>query len=421
MRNTLLYSMLACSAALLTVGCTDVNDEFGCDATMSMQLTGTSANDGNSYSATFTLHTDIRDLAGNAVTTMGYYGGPGDVVYLSKAEQEENGAVSVTINGLRYGQEYQLHPFFETEYCRFEGQPTEKFSQQPEDFLEFALGDIAVSGKSATVAVDFNSTSFQQNYFGAVGVEVATDADFQTEVKRSEQLSKQQHYSLTVGNLLSPVTYYCRAYYYRSGNQKLYDDPSFRVYSDVKTFQTSDLSSAVDLGLSVRWADHNIGSTEGDDFGTFFTWSYTKNEVNSGTSISGTSEDAATKLWGSQWRMPTKAEMEELVEKCTWTAVMKGLHYEWQVKGPSGATISLPCGGLFNHREGHHVWYSYERAYYWTATDLSGISTLADDRYNAYFLYADKHYGTIGVRSNQTNAEEHTKLHQMLVRPVLNR
>ena len=81
------------------------------------------------------------------------------------------------------------------------------------------------------------------------------------------------------------------------------------------------------LGLSVNWAEHNLGAEDKEDVGGYYGWgdvtgSYYSSDLSYYPSvippenISGTKYDIVTQKWGNGWRMPTKAEWEELVESC---------------------------------------------------------------------------------------------------------
>lgn len=51
-------------------------------------------------------------------------------------------------------------------------------------------------------------------------------------------------------------------------------------------------------------------------------------------------------LWGNGWRLPTEAEIKELIEKCTWTAEQ----YGYTVTGPNGNSIFLPACGMQGYK-----------------------------------------------------------------------
>ena len=86
----------------------------------------------------------------------------------------------------------------------------------------------------------------------------------------------------------------------------------------------------VDLGLSVYWKNSNEYNSSDDD--GFYTYDDAKSRFDS--------------------RLPTKAQLEELSDRCTWTwSDSKKGNY---VKGPNGNSIFLPaegrdCGGDVGH------------------------------------------------------------------------
>ncbi|MCD8291372.1 MAG: protein kinase [Prevotella sp.] len=113
----------------------------------------------------------------------------------------------------------------------------------------------------------------------------------------------------------------------------------------------------VDLGLSVKWARYNIGTSSPSGYGNYYAWGEikTKNEytvknhisLKKISNIAGNSKyDAARANWGGSWRLPTKAEIDELMNKCKkeWTTVgnVKG----YKVTGPNGNSIFLPVAGF---------------------------------------------------------------------------
>ena len=113
----------------------------------------------------------------------------------------------------------------------------------------------------------------------------------------------------------------------------------------------------IDLGLSVKWATCNVEATSPSDYGQYYAWGeilekseYT--EANSQTygvqmkNISGDIRyDVARSRWGGSWRMPTQAEMEELVAKCRWKWTSLDGHNGYSVTGPNRTSIFLPASG----------------------------------------------------------------------------
>lgn len=187
------------------------------------------------------------------------------------------------------------------------------------------------------------------------------------------------------------------------------------VFSSVKEFTTDVLrleTGAVDLGLSVKWAGCNVGADSPEEYGDYFAWGETTtrssysydNSVTYGFSISAlesrgiigadgnlTSEyDAATANWGSDWRMPTEAEQDELRTKCEWEwTSVNGVNGRL-VTGPNGNSIFLPAAGF---RFSTSLSDAGSNGYYWSATPSS-------DRYFAYALgFGSDGYGwTYGSR-----------------------
>ena len=147
----------------------------------------------------------------------------------------------------------------------------------------------------------------------------------------------------------------------------------------------------VDLGLSVKWATCNVGASSPEDYGNCYAWGETSTkstytEDNSKTygkssynyDISGdASLDAARANWGGTWRLPTKAEMQELLNKCTWTWTTQGGKKGCKVTGPSGWSIFLPAAG---GRSGSSLGHAGSYGFYWTSTPGE------DYAYYAYYL-----------------------------------
>lgn len=115
----------------------------------------------------------------------------------------------------------------------------------------------------------------------------------------------------------------------------------------------------VDLGLSVKWATCNVGASAPEYDGNYYAWgevstkynyswdNYTYKNTNIGSNIMGTYYDVAHVKWGGNWRAPSKAECEELVNRCLWTWTTKSGHKGYKVRGPNGNSIFLPAAGYY--------------------------------------------------------------------------
>lgn len=138
---------------------------------------------------------------------------------------------------------------------------------------------------------------------------------------------------------------------------------------------------AVDLGLSVKWASCNVGASSPEGYGDYFAWGETDEKsdydldtykyyqngeyVDIGTNISGTKYDVARAKWGGKWRMPTRAEIEELCDECTWVWTTYNSINGIKVTGPNGNSIFLPAAG---GRDGTDVDYRGYYGYYWSGS-----------------------------------------------------
>lgn len=81
--------------------------------------------------------------------------------------------------------------------------------------------------------------------------------------------------------------------------------------------------------------------------------------------IAGTEYDEATARLGTDWRMPTQAELQELVDKCKWTFYEKGNVRGYIVTGPSGKSIFVADGTPSLVNDYPYIYLSSERTDTW--------------------------------------------------------
>ena len=159
-------------------------------------------------------------------------------------------------------------------------------------------------------------------------------------------------------------------------------------------------NAMVDLGLSVLWADCNVGAEKPEEIGARFAWGettqktyyseynykymkaykdlnkwwYSKYTTNSddpfidGLTRLSAEDDAARANWGGKWRMPTKEEYKELFEKCEWTEDsingVKGYRITSKVPGYTDKSIFLPYN---SNAFGESFNKEYDRGIYMTS------------------------------------------------------
>lgn len=159
----------------------------------------------------------------------------------------------------------------------------------------------------------------------------------------------------------------------------------------------------VDLGLSVKWAICNVGANNPEEYGNYFAWdetqpkdTYTDSNYSdySKSSILPLSLDAARANWGGSWRMPTKAEQDELHNNCTWKwTTQNGVNGCKVTSKINGKSIFLPAAG---YRDGSWLDGAGINGQYWSsslstdvpfsACDLFFSSEIVDC-YQAYGFY----------------------------------
>ena len=167
----------------------------------------------------------------------------------------------------------------------------------------------------------------------------------------------------------------------------------------------------VDLGLSVCWADWNVGASSPEGYGDYYAWGETTTKsdyaessyqyhngsyVNIGSNISGTRYDVARAQWGGSWRMPTKAEFQELKDRCTWTWTTYNNVNGYKVTGPNGNSIFLPAAGL---RNGTELSNRGSSGYYWSGSLNEGYQSNA---FSLYFDSSDRFVGSSYRESGRT-------------------
>ena len=197
----------------------------------------------------------------------------------------------------------------------------------------------------------------------------------------------------TVEGLVSGTLYYYRTYV------KLLDE----VYYDQNVYTVTTRGAKpqgkvigdhkfVDLGLpsGLLWAECNVGASSPWEDGDYYAWgeiqtksdyswdtykwgnSPTKYNSSDGKTTLEASDDVATVKWGKECRMPSRAEFQELYNKCDWTwkSNYNGAS-GYLVKGPNNQTIFLPASGC---RFNGVLYYHGSYGDYWSSSLLTSCT-----------------------------------------------
>jgi len=143
-----------------------------------------------------------------------------------------------------------------------------------------------------------------------------------------------------------------------------------------------------------KFAEYNVGVTDGkaESYGGYYCWGSSIDKDQSAAYKSGTdpltgTDDTATNLWGNNWRMPTKAELEALLTNCDveWTTVggVNGRKFTGKVAPYTSNSVFLPAAGLCDFGG---VIGQGRSGFYWSSTPNG-----SNDAYDLYCNSGDQY------------------------------
>ena len=158
---------------------------------------------------------------------------------------------------------------------------------------------------------------------------------------------------------------------YHDGDDRYLGMTVRAVYDDSFKQKTLTSGELVDMGLSVKWASHNVGSTLPEETGDYYAWGELTPKTNfswgnyrfsqdGGTSMSkyhGTDnlqqlereDDIVYQQNKGKWRIPTKAHWDELWKNCDQEIVRKNGRRGYLLTSKiNGNSIFLPIAGLID-------------------------------------------------------------------------
>lgn len=213
-----------------------------------------------------------------------------------------------------------------------------------------------------------------------------------------------------------------------SFSQKVYvylNDGTYYHYSvmnvDSIIFIESEniIPEAIDLGLSVRWANFNVGASEPGEYGGLYGWGDISGKKNSMDlndypcyyapfSICGTKHDIARESFGDGWRIPTTEEQKELVENCTFEETEVKLStgkyvIGHLVTGPNGNSIFLPYVGyrigtkIYDQGKIGRYWSGSQHYLYYDADNFTSANFMIIGAGRTWYNWGHRYIG-MGIR-----------------------
>ena len=246
-----------------------------------------------------------------------------------------------------------------------------------------AASDITTESIVLHGEVNVDISQYDDVEFGMMISEVKDDLNNRDGEMFEAKVLMGKEFKLELTNLSPATEYYYCAWVFLNNTQYEFGDIK-KFTTDKKNMGNNDNPNTgnheyVDLGLSVKWATCNVGATKPEEYGDYFAWGETqpKTTYNLSTykwcngsydtqtkyctdSYYGTvdnkttldlSDDAACANWGGSWRMPTKAEQDELRENCIWTWTTQNGVNGYKVTSKNGNSIFLPAASYRNDRD----------------------------------------------------------------------
>lgn len=168
---------------------------------------------------------------------------------------------------------------------------------------------------------------------------------------------------------------------------------TFAEGTNVKSISVTDWDGATERKAFQLWAygpyfaEYNVGVTDGnaESYGGYYNWGMSEvqtssnySDYKSGTDPLTGTDDTAIKLWGTNWRMPTRTELQGLIDNCdvAWTTVNDKTGRKFTGKGAYASnSVFLPAAG-----DCYYGGACSQGSYglYWSSTPV--------DSYDAYYL-----------------------------------
>ena len=152
-----------------------------------------------------------------------------------------------------------------------------------------------------------------------------------------------------------------------------------KVHAIITPTGERDGHEYVDMGNGFLWATMNVGATSLTDRGDMLSKSDAK---------------AAAEAWGENWRLPTEAELQSLIDNCTWTLVGTGMIV---TSTSNGNSIFLPFTGYIDDVYPEGMGENY-LGFYWSSSSGDDVYLEFENGHISVDHPSDSPYLRISVR-----------------------
>lgn len=357
--------LMACA---MTTSCSDDNDaNINTTPIISSVTTG----DATVTSVSATIPGSIQDLSSQSSSA--YDAG---IVYSTSKDNVKSGteaaatlgtdgAFSVEITGLQKNVTYYYATFVRLQdkvsyYGEVKSFITSNASVTTAEATGLKANEATIGGQLSEVS------SLPSNATLTCGVKMSSSAEnvsngLEIDYDNVSAAKSGSAYTINKMGLLQNKKYYYQAFMKLNNSY---------IYGEVKSFTTPDYQTEfVDLGLGILWAKTNVGAISEEQIGGLYGFGdatglkMLTTDTYASADVSGSANDIA--MATGYGRMPSSAEVKQLLSKCTFKDSTVNSVAGVRVTGPNGNAIFLPKGG---YRNGSTVKESGTSAYYWTGS-----------------------------------------------------
>ena len=271
-------------------------------------------------------------------------GGKADCSVAKGGDLDQTGGFSITVRNLCPSTRYDCCLFFEKEDGeRFIGQ-TMSFTTSAfnPEIQPISFSSVRYYDATGTGTVNGNGTDLKQCRIGVI-LSYDSSVSVEEDIIMDATLGDDGTFPMKLKQLESNSAYYVATFIY----VKPTDSYIIGTVQEIRTKSIDEM--AVDLGLSVKWANCELGAQSYDEDGECYAWGMLKPNhqgtleyyehyhdgafADIGPVISGNEKyDVVKATLKGKWRMPTADEVNELIAECERTLSKDGLFVVYTAK-----------------------------------------------------------------------------------------